>query len=321
MTASLRSNWLAWIGSAAIGTLTFATTFFDQRSDPDRRRPGWIRGRSASPSADLRCAGCHLGSSNWRPTTTGFPAVQYFGTRENRFRDYRDLPRYLKLVQELSPRFCYPYVFAGEAVPYHRSDRQWSNTAAAMALLEPGLEACPEDWRIPFQLAWSQFTFTDRYGAAAENIARASRMPGAPSYLSSLATRLYGQQGDLETALVFAQARLAESTDPFSRGELMKRIRQIELELDLKQLGAAAQAYTASRGRPLKDLAELRDAGILPEISSDPLGGVLLRAPRWNGSLASREPAAEAQCRQGVALARIRGELRSACNESHRSWC
>ncbi len=214
-------------------------------------------------------------------------AVQYFGTQENRLRDYADLPKYLDLVRELDSRFCYPYVFAGEVVPFHRPDGQWSNTAEAIRLLQPGLETCPADWRIPFQLGYALFTFTDRYGEAADDIAKASKIPGAPRFLSSLASRLYGQQGDLETALAFAKILTREeATDPFSRRELENRLLQIELELDLRSLRHAAEAFSGRKGRPPATLPDLKEAGLISEVPSDPLGGSFFIRP--DGTVGSR---------------------------------
>jgi hypothetical protein len=200
-------------------------------------------------------------------------ALQYFGNAANLPHTYRDLDRYLDLVYDLDPGFCYAYVFAGNAVPQRRSDGAWTNTAKAIRLLRRGVGACPAVWKIHFLLGYSLFAFTDRYEEAGDEVAAASRLPGAPSYLSSLAARLYGQQGDLETAREFAKARLAQETEPFAIRELRARLRQIQLELDLRDLRQYAEAYRQRTGKPLGRLDELVESGLIRSVPHDAMGG------------------------------------------------
>ncbi len=213
-------------------------------------------------------------------------AIQYFGEPTNEREEYRALGSYLDLTTELDPRFCYAYVFGGSAMPFHRIDGRWSSTGATIHLLKRGAEQCPAEWRIHFLLGYSLFTFTDDYEGAAREIQRAAALPRAPRYLGSLAARLYSQGGDLEKALSFAIARLRSETDPFAISEMKKRIAQIELELDLRLLRAAAKAYEVRRGAPLRNLRDLVAAGLLRDIPDDPMGGSFFLDE--SGTVASR---------------------------------
>jgi tetratricopeptide (TPR) repeat protein len=199
--------------------------------------------------------------------------IQYFGDRVNQERAYGDLDRYLEMVTDLDPGFCYAYVFAGNAVPQERYDGLWANTGKAIKLLERGVGDCPEVWKIHFLLGYVLYTFTDRYQQAGDEVAAASHLRGAPSFLGSLATRLYGQEGDLETARDFARAKLSQETDPFAINELKTRLLEIQLEMNLRDLRQFGAAYTQQTGKPLKNLDELVESGLIRSVPPDPLGG------------------------------------------------
>ncbi len=200
-------------------------------------------------------------------------AIQYFGTDQNRIHDYRELPSYLDVVRGLDPDFCYQYVFAGEAVPYRRPDGTWTNTKAALRLLQAADGHCTDEWRIPFELGYLEYTFTDRYLDAAAAISEASIRPRAPRYLGSLATRLYGQEGELENAVAFARTHLAGEVSEYAREELRARIRQLQLEIDLRRTREAVQQFLRAQGRYPRSVLELVATGFLEREPRDPIGG------------------------------------------------
>ena len=74
-------------------------------------------------------------------------------------------------------------------MPRHTSDGKVTNVLQVEVILAKGVRERADDWRIPFELGFIQSYYLGHFEDAAHNLATAARTPGAPDYLSFLATR------------------------------------------------------------------------------------------------------------------------------------
>src|SRR5712692_9953745 len=124
--------------------------------------------------------------------------IQAMGERKVTEEAGRWIAHALDVITTLDPRFARVYELGGIAlstlVPmYEESNR----------LLEKGIRHNPEVWQLPFLLGFNYyFEFHDDQKAA-DYIARASRLSGAPAHLVPFAARLYASARDPQDAIDF----------------------------------------------------------------------------------------------------------------------
>jgi len=189
--------------------------------------------------------------------------------------EYADIYYYADMTTDLDPRFRSPYVFAGVTVPFNYGRERWTNVDESTAILTKGLAQFPDDVFMRMLLAYNLSYFHKQYRASAEQLEYASRLPGAPSYLGGLATRLYAQSGDADAGLELAASLAANAQDQETRESFEKRIKELQLERLLQQVEAAAKVYFGRVGHWPVGLHELVLSGDLPTLPEDPLGGHL----------------------------------------------
>jgi hypothetical protein len=194
--------------------------------------------------------------------------VQVLGEREVRQADYEWLFHALDVATTLDPHYVYAYDIGGVVLAELAGRVDWSN-----ALLEKGLAANPEAWRLPFQLGFNAFFHQQNYVRAADYMAVAGRLPGRPAYVPELAARLYVEGKQPALALDFLDAMERETDDAQVLAVLQRRKSEVILERDLTMLEAAVQRYRDRVGRGPESFDELIQAGDLASLPAEPFGG------------------------------------------------
>ena len=194
--------------------------------------------------------------------------VQVLGEREVRHADYEWLVHALNVATTLDPHYVYAYDVGGVALAELAGRVDWSN-----ALLEKGIAANPEAWRLPFQLGFNAFFHQQEYVRAAGYMAIAARLPGRPAYVPELAARLYveGHQPGLALDFLDAMARQTDDVQVFA--VLERRKAEVIVERDLTLLEEAVQRYTVRVGRGPETFDALIQAGDLAVLPVEPFGG------------------------------------------------
>ena len=119
----------------------------------------------------------------------------------------------------LDPRFNIAYrfgaVFLAEAYPGGpgRPD-------LAVALLEKGLRARPDKWEYMEDIGFVHYWYLHDYGAAASWFDKASRAPGAPWWLRSLAATTLAQGGDRQSSRTMWEAIRQSAENDWLRARL-----------------------------------------------------------------------------------------------------
>jgi tetratricopeptide (TPR) repeat protein len=149
--------------------------------------------------------------------------ISYYADQITVEGEFKYLSRMLDIITTLDPKFLYPYLFGGVtlALQLHRPD-------LANNLLKKAMRYHPDVWRVPFLIGFNAYFMEGNAAVAARYIDQASRLPGAPSYLSSFAARLYVKGNGRAKALQFLGELIQQTEDPTLRAQLIKRYKEIQ---------------------------------------------------------------------------------------------
>ncbi len=195
-------------------------------------------------------------------------AVQVAGNRKMTSWDYDRLYELLDVVSNFDPKFEIPYLLGGLVLgesPQHAQK--------ALHVLGRGKEQYPADWRFPFYMGFTHYFSLGDGAEGGRAMAEAARLPGSPSYLPGLASRMLTEAREPETALKLLEPIVRQENDPARRAVLERRIREISVERDLQVLERAVERYREKTGVAPEDLSDLVREGILSAIPTEPSGG------------------------------------------------
>ena len=191
--------------------------------------------------------------------------VYYVGDERSALVNYPDAERLAQLVTDIDPYFSSVYVLMNSVLAGLRMDPD-----AAIRLLKKGSQYS-DYWRIYFLLGFNYFMEKEDYVEGARWIEEAAKR-GGPPYLPLLATRLYAQGGDPDTAMAFLKTRLEQEEHPEIRKDLEARLLDLWIARDLARIDAAIAAYRRERGAVPEDVNALVVAGFLAGEPHDPVG-------------------------------------------------
>jgi tetratricopeptide (TPR) repeat protein len=179
-------------------------------------------------------------------------AVLLVGGDTNPARHATQLGRFIDVVTTLDPWVSHPYRFA--AVWLTETEEQ---VRAANRLLRRSLEYHPDDWRNYFYLGFNLFYYLEENVEAADVLLTASRLPGAPRYLTRLVARLRSESADIEAAAVFLEELVRTAPDEASAAEYQAALDEIEIEHRARILDRARRAHQQLSGRDIESVADL----------------------------------------------------------------
>ena len=211
--------------------------------------------------------------------------IQVIGKKRNSADEYEWMYHALDVITTLDPQYAYAY-YAGGIILGDLANRPDLSTQ----LLEKGVKANPDVWNIPFLLGYNYYFLLGDPAKGAEYIMQAARLPGGPSYLPGLATRMAAEAGNPDTALAFLDARLTDTHDPEMREVLAYRMKEVIIERDLRILESAVEAYRTQHRALPATLTDLVVAGALPSLAQEPFGGVYRFDPKTGSVSSSTHP-------------------------------
>jgi hypothetical protein len=188
--------------------------------------------------------------------------VQYFGgqrlfTRGKKFDLLRPL---VDITTSLDPRleiaYRYGAIFLSEPPPVGAGQ-----PAQGVEVLEQGVRNLPGSWRLRQDLGFFHYIYLHQPEEAATILDRASRIPGAPFWLETLAGDLRLRGGDRKDARRMWQ-QMFEQAEPGIIKENARLRLEILDSLDMADRLTAAVAQIMERtGRRPRSLRELRASG------------------------------------------------------------
>jgi tetratricopeptide (TPR) repeat protein len=209
-----------------------------------------------------------LGYHNLGADVVWLRLLQVLGKKRNTADEYEWIYHAMDVITTLDPQYDYVY-YAGGVVLTNLANR----VDLSNRLLEKGFKENPTVWNIPFLLGYNYYFILGDAAKAADYIAAAARLPGGPAYLPGLASRMYAEANNPETALQFLGALWQQNQDADTREVLGKRAKEIMIERDIRELETAVQGYRSKQGSYPKALHDLILNGSLSQLPQEPFGG------------------------------------------------
>jgi len=170
-------------------------------------------------------------------------AIQYYGGTKRRLTsnplapepppmiaaadEYRELYPLLNMTTSLDLRFNIAYRFGAVflAEPYPGGP---GRPDLAITLLEKGLRERPDKWEYMEDIGFVHYWYRQDYRSAAEWFDKASRVPGAPWWLKSLAATTLIQGGDRGSSRTMWQAIRQSAEVEWLRRDAERRLIQLQ---------------------------------------------------------------------------------------------
>lgn len=165
-------------------------------------------------------------------------------------------------ITTLDPNFESAYSFGSLYVSFFRRDKE-----GGKRILEKWVNHSPIYWKPHHLLGMHYFLELKDYASAAPHIIKASQLPGAPVYISSLGVGLLGQAGATQFALQSAVELFEIAVQPVAKFRLAKRIRGLRWNLTRQAWENALEDYR--KVNPHRKPSSLKD--LVPLVKLEPL--------------------------------------------------
>jgi hypothetical protein len=195
-------------------------------------------------------------------------AIQVMGEKQVSESSGRWLYRALDSITTLDPKFVRAYEGGGLALTTLVVLPEESNQ-----LMMKGMRHNPTEWKLPFLIGINYYYELYDDAKAAEYISQASRLPGAPSSLATLAANLYVSSHSPQQAVNLLAELYEKATDDSAKKLLDIRLKIVLTERDLHLLEQAIDRYRTQNGQYPPTLDALVRGGLLSALPVEPSGG------------------------------------------------
>lgn len=238
----------------ALGLVVSTQYIYDEEKSKSSKPSPYVLSAEVVRAADL---GLHNAASDliW------LSAIQYFGDWQT--DKYQKTDDYIRLANELDPKFSYPYAFGVLILP------SVDMADEAIEIGEMGIENIDDDWRISYYIATTYHIYKDDQANALKYFDIAANTPGVPDNVKTVAAT-YGSNQDMRSkSKAVWQGIFENSEDEVVRERAYNYVLHYEI---MDFLEEATDKYKDEVGNYPEDLEQLVSGGILKEIPKDPLG-------------------------------------------------
>jgi hypothetical protein len=198
-------------------------------------------------------------------------AVQYFGEKRRlRQRSYELLWPLLDITTTLDPQLLVAYRFGSTFL----SDKGLGagRPDLGVELLERGLKANPDEWRLYQDLGNVYYFDMKDYPKASAAYAEGSKNPRAYIWMKVMAAKIAAEGESLETSYFLWQQVYDTVTEPTIKKNAEDHLKLVRAEIDMREINRLADEYEKETGRRATRISELVQAGRLRAIPRDPEG-------------------------------------------------
>jgi len=158
------------------------------------------------------------------------------------------LPSLLKMSATLDPQFMEPYYYGAVVLPE-------INPEEAISLLNQGIDANPQEWRLYQHLGYIYWQRHD-YQKASQAYAAGSTIPGAPAWMVAMSARMTAEGGSRDAAREMYRHLYEASSDDAVKQMVTKQIMRLD---SLDQRDIIRRVLTASAAQSGHCAATWRD--------------------------------------------------------------
>jgi hypothetical protein len=198
--------------------------------------------------------------------------VQYFGNKQaGKQLDLRLLWPLLDVTSVLDPQLMPVYDF-GSTFLSDAPPRGAGRPDLAVELLERGLKANPDQWRLYYDLGFVYYFDMKDYPKASAAFYEGSKNPKALIWMKTMAAKIAVEGNSPETSNFLWQDVYNTTTDALVKQNALRHLQLLRAEEDLKQIDALADEYQKRFGRRPVRMSELVQSGLLRGEPVDALG-------------------------------------------------
>lgn len=247
---------------------------------PLQRRIDASNGAAGDTGADLylsspaAIAKASLGYSSLVADLYWMRAVQYYGRRDEAARRsvrYKDLWTLLDITTTLDPDLLEVYragaSFLAEPDPVGAGE-----PGNAVRLLDKGIRAHPENWRLRLDKGFVYFWFFKDYRRAGDVWLEASRLRTAPPWMEGLAAKALSKGGAIDTARALWLRQYRDSQRSDVRENARNHLLSMQVCEDLWTLEYLIGKYREAAGALPRAITDLVRSGLAASIPKDPSG-------------------------------------------------
>jgi tetratricopeptide (TPR) repeat protein len=199
-------------------------------------------------------------------------AVQYYGEKHQlRDRNLELLWPLLDIATTLDPNLLVAYRF-GSIFLSDKPPLGAGRPELAVELLERGLKANPEEWRLYQDLGNVYYFDAKDYLKASKAFEDGSKNPQAYIWMKVMAAKIAGEGESPETSYFLWQQVYETTTDPQIKKNAEEHLKLMRVELDLKEINRLADEYEKKTGHRAARIGELAQAGLIRGVPRDPEG-------------------------------------------------
>jgi tetratricopeptide (TPR) repeat protein len=201
-------------------------------------------------------------------------AIQYYGRRaeaDKRPIRYKNLSTLLDITTTLDPHLMDAYRvgsnFLAEPDPIGAGQPQ-----EALKLLDKGIRAHPQEWRLQYEKGFIHYWFLQDYRAAGNVWMAASKNPSAPFWMAGLAAMSMSKGGAFDIAIALWQRQFQESDREDIRENARNHLLSFQVVRDLWTLELLIERFKTATGSFPPSLEILLSRQTRRYTTADPLG-------------------------------------------------
>ncbi|HYL16435.1 MAG TPA: hypothetical protein VEV41_25600 [Terriglobales bacterium] len=215
-------------------------------------------------------------------------AVQYFGNKHRGYvENYRLLAPLLEITTYLDPHLMVAYEYGANFLA-PRPPLGAGMPERAVQLVESGIRANPDSWKLYNSLGFIYYFEFKDYGKAAEAFNTGSKISGAHPFMKIVAANMAQHAGDFGMARMLWTTTFESTNDKQIKYNAVAHLRALKVEEDVTNLEKLVSLYQETTGHVPAHLSDFVSAGILPGIPVDPTGHPYKVMP--DGTIQVRNP-------------------------------
>jgi tetratricopeptide (TPR) repeat protein len=199
-------------------------------------------------------------------------AVQYYGNKRlGQDTNLESLWPLLDVATTLDPNLLPAYRF-GATFLSQPEPRGAARPDLAVQLLERGLKANPDYWRLYQDLGNIYYLELKDYARAGQAYLEGSKKPSAAPWMKVMAARFLEKGESRETAALLWAELFESSTDAAIRKNARINLELLRADEDIEHVNDIAQQFAAKTGRLPRSIREMMQIGLIGGEPVDPTG-------------------------------------------------
>jgi hypothetical protein len=224
--------------------------------------------------------------------------VQYYGDKRTKHdSNFELLWPLLDVTTTLDPNLLVAYRF-GSTFLSERSPRGAGRPDLGIELIERGIRANPEFWRLYEDLGFIYYFDLKDYTRASAAFAEGSKNPESQIWMKVMAAKIAAEGESLQTSIFLWNEVYQTTKDPQVKENARAHLQLLGAEQDCKRLDVLADEFQKRTGRRPSRVVELVQGGLLPRLPVDPMGYPYVFGPDGKAALNLDSPLLEQQLLQ-----------------------